>query len=113
MTIFKSLLFAVALFCASDLYAATFGTISADGDTYAVFVNGPFVFKAAGTWGSGTFTVYYKSKTGSYKSLVTATALTSDATGQVLYDLPDGVGTFVKATLSGSSSPSLLWEFIG
>lgn len=92
---------------------AQYGTISADGSTDLQWVDGPFVFKANGTWGGGTFTVYFKSKTGSYKSWVTATALTSDATGQVLYDVPRGTLLTVKATLAGATTPSLAWEFIG
>lgn len=112
MRYFRWLLVIAALF-SPLIYAATFGTISADGDTGIAFCNGPVIFKANGTWGSGTFTVYYLSKTGSYKSWLTTTALTTDATGQVLYDIPQGAGLFVKATLAGSTSPSLAWEFIG
>lgn len=92
---------------------ASYGTISVDGDTGLQWIDGPFVFKANGTWGGGTFTVYFKSKTGNYKSWVTATALTSDATGQVFYDVPRGTLLVVKATLAGATNPSLAWEFIG
>ncbi len=113
MKVINSALFLALMFCASFSNSAVYGTIVADGDTGIVFCNGPVIFKANGTWGSGTFLVSYMSKTGSYKSLLTTTALTSDATGQLLYDIPAGTGLFIKATLSGSSSPSLAWEFIG
>jgi len=90
---------------------ATFGTITADGDTSTVFCEGPFSFIASGTWGSGTFVVYIKSRDGTWKALTTDTALTSDATGQITYEVHGGHE--LKATLSGSSGASLNWEFYG
>lgn len=90
-----------------------FATITANGDTSEIVVKGSVFFRAAGTWGSGTFTVYYKSPDGTWKSLNTSTAMTSDATGQNLFDLPPDTLTRVKATLAGATSPSLAWEFIG
>lgn len=91
---------------------ATYGTISADGNTDAVWVSGPFAFRASGTWGGGTFTVSVLSadKT-TWRTLNTASAMTSDATGQNLFDLPGG--HYVRATLAGATAPSLAWEFFG
>lgn len=108
----QSLLLAAVLCFAPNLYAATFGTISADGNTSAVWSAGPVVFRASGTWGSGTFKVYILSADGTnYRELVSSTAMTSDATGQLYFDIPGG--HYFRATLSGSSSPSLVWEFFG
>ena len=94
--------------------ANTYGTFSADGSSSVQSIRGPFVFKANGTWGGGTVVVQVMSRDGStYKTLTTATALTSDATGQVLYDMPLNSLSTIRATLAGSTSPSLAWEFIG
>lgn len=90
---------------------ATYGTISANGDTDTVFVDGPFNFIASGTWGSGTFIVKILSANGStWKNLSTATAITTDETAQILYDIAGG--HYVKATLAGATGPSLAWEFL-
>lgn len=91
---------------------ATFGTITANGDTDVVFSEGATAFIASGTWDSGTFTVYIKSRGGTWKPINTDTAMTSDATGQYRFNIPGGHN--FKATLSGAvSAPSLLWEFFG
>lgn len=92
---------------------ASFGTITANDDTDLQWIDGPFIFKANGTWGGGTFVVKFKYKAATFKDWLTATALTSDVTGQVLYDVPIGTQVLVKATLSGATTPSLAWEFIG
>ncbi len=110
----KKILFTLLIAAvASFAHSAQQGTIAANGDTDEQVIKGPFFFRASGTWGAGTFTVYYKSKDGTFKTLSTPTALTSDVTGQLLYDLPPEAVTRVKATLSGSTTPSLSWEFIG
>lgn len=89
-----------------------FGTLSANGDTDEVFVAGDFILKASGTWGGGTLTASFRAGRSTYTPLITATALTSDATGQVYYDIPAGAGVWVKATLAGATTPSLNWEII-
>ncbi len=110
----KSLLAAALLLSASAAFSGTtYGTLSADGDSSVVSVRGPVVFKATGTWGSGTIVIKRRGADGNYKNLVTDTALTSDATGQILIDLPDNTVSLLKATLSGSTAPSIGWEFIG
>lgn len=93
---------------------ANYGTFTDNGNSSDVYVSGPCVFHAAGTWGSGTITLKFLSddKT-TWKNYVTATALTSDATGQVLIDLPSDAGTILRATLAGATTPSLTWEFRG
>lgn len=92
---------------------ATYGTLAADGDTDIVWVDGPAVFHAAGTWGGGTFTIKFLGANGQYKTFVTDAPIVSDATGQILVDMPEMTGAFYKATLAGATTPSLAWEFRG
>lgn len=114
MKMIQGLFAAVLLFAASSTFAGTtYGTLSANGDTAVITVRGPVVFKASGTWGSGTIVVSRRGSDGNYKTLVTDTALTSDATGQILIDFPENTVSLLKATLSGATAPSIGWEFIG
>lgn len=92
---------------------ATYGNLAADGDTDVVLAKGPAVFKAVGTWDSGTITLKRRGGDGTYYSLNTDTALTSNATGEILIDLPPEAQSLLKATLAGSTAPDLDWEFIG
>lgn len=92
---------------------ATYGTLSASGETDVVVARGPVVLKATGDWGGGTLTIQRQGKDTAFKTLVTETELTTDATGEVLIDFPEGTVSLLKATLSGSTDPDLDWEFIG
>lgn len=92
---------------------ATYGNIIADGDTDIVLAHGPAVFKAVGTWGGGTFTLKRRGADGNYYALNTDSAISSDATGEILIDLPPEAQSLLVATLAGAATPDLDWEFIG
>lgn len=92
---------------------ATYGTLTEDGQTNAIFIDGPVWFHASGDW-SGTIVLQFLSADAStWKTLQTTTAITSDATGQVLINFPAGSGNYVRASLSGSTTPAIAWEFRG
>lgn len=93
---------------------ATYGTLTTNTTTPTIFVVGPVWFQSSGTWGSGTIVLQYLSADMStWKTFQTSAALTTDATGQVLINLPEDSGNYVRASLSGATSPSLAWEFRG
>lgn len=92
---------------------ATYGNILADGDTDVVIARGPAVFKSVGTWGGGTFTLKRRGANGTYYALNTDSTISSDATGEILIDLPMEANSMLKATLAGATTPDLNWEFIG
>lgn len=93
---------------------ANYGTLTDNGNTSLVRIQGPFVFKATGTWGGGSFVVKMLGSDGStYDTLFTENTLDSDANAQVLFDIPENTFLTVMATLSGATSPSLRWQFIG
>jgi hypothetical protein len=93
---------------------ANFGTLTTNTSTSTVVCNGPCIFHSAGTWGSGTLVLQFLSSDGTtWKTWNTDTALTSDATGQILIDVPVGAKLSMRATLSGSSGASIAWEFRG
>lgn len=93
---------------------ATYGTLTSNTTTDHVFVVGPVWFHAAGTWGTGTIVLQFLSaNSATWKTLQTTTAITSDTTGQVLINLPEDSGNYVRASLSGATGPSIAWEFRG
>jgi len=93
--------------------AATYGTLTDNGDTDVVLALGPVVFKATGTWDSGTITLYRMGGDGTFHALITESAITSDDSAEVLIDFPQNTRSKLKATLAGAGSPSIKWEFIG
>lgn len=92
---------------------ATYGNLADNGDTDVVLAKGPAVFKAVGTWGGGTITLKRRGGDGTFYTLITDIPLTTDATGEILIDLPPEASSLLKATLAGATTPDLNWEFIG
>lgn len=90
---------------------ATYDTLTADGQTETVWVDGPVSVIASGTWGGGTLTVQMLGRDGNWITLNDDVAMTSDATGQRLYDID--AGHVFRASLSGSTSPDLTVSFFG
>lgn len=91
----------------------TNGSLTNNGETDVVLARGAAVFKAAGTWGGGEFTISRRGGDGNYYDIVTADAITSDDTGEILIDFPPGTVSLLKATLAGATAPDIFWEFIG
>lgn len=80
------------------------GTLSADGDSDVVLAQPNPVVRVSGTWSSGTITVKYQDAGGTYRSALTT--YTADFEKVFNFARP----TNIKLTLSGSSSPSLVWS---
>lgn len=83
--------------------AAATGTLAANGDTTAVAFRYPHVH-LSGTFGGGTVTCYFSDDGGSWRAIAGATFTTAD---DVTFEFERE--TQVKCTLSGSTSPSLVW----
>ena len=82
------------------------GTVIEDG-TVTVTGRGRCYVKLDGSFGSGTVTLQ-DDATGSFATITdSATDLTFTADGSRILDYPDSVTVKVRASMSGSTSPSL------
>ena len=78
--------------------------LTADGTYYRTWNGGRGVFRANGTWGSGTLTLSVLSPDGTnYDAIGSDTTLTADGNGQFVLD----DGARIAQVLSGSSGASL------
>lgn len=91
------------LVCAAPLTFADTGTLTADGDTRKVAVTYPHIH-LSGDFGGGTITFYMSDDLGNYHAI--SGAVFTSAT-DVTLDMARAVSIY--GTLSGSSSPSLVW----
>lgn len=81
------------------------GTLAANGDTSVVVISSYPYIRCSGTFGSGTVTFYYQDSAGTWVAITDA-AFTTANQKVVQFARP----VAIKATLSGSTNPTLAWE---